>query len=64
MVGAKHPSKCFIKMESGANYSALRELGIMNIDQLNHELTNLITNRGYNRIDAAEIAYLICMNKN
>ena len=60
MVGTKHPSKSFVRMGSGANYSTLRKLGITNIDQLNHELTN----RGYDTIDAGEIAYLICMNKN
>ena len=53
MVGMTHPSRTFIRMGSGADYSGLKRLGIHNMADFERHCPD---------IDAGVLAYLVCMS--
>jgi|TARA_B100001250_G_scaffold161809_1_gene138991 hypothetical protein len=60
VLGRKHPSREFVIMGSGTDYSELIELGIKNMDEMDKKWRE-ITNIPY--IDAGELAYLVCKTR-
>lgn len=65
MIDSPHPSRDFLKMGGGADdsaYQRLRDVGIADVDSLNRECVRLGLLRSDERIDAGELAYLLCMS--